>query len=95
MPSSAQQGMTNLTGNLCYRLALLQSLLHQPQFVNWIQNYHSEEFCVSDDQVTCVSCSFRRLTLEYWSGALSSAALTKVLQGMHALFQSCMYPHLT
>ena len=91
MPSGAQQGMPNLTGILCYRLSLLQCLLHQPQFVNWIQNFHREEFCVSDDLDSCVSCSIRRLTLEYWSGARSSAALTKVLQAMQALFKIRKY----
>jgi hypothetical protein len=87
--------MPNLNGSMCYRLSLLQSLLHQPQFVNWVQNYHREEFCVADDKAACVSCSIRRLTLEYWSDARSSAALTKALQAMQALFRICKHPLLT
>ena len=46
---------------------------------------------MSDDPESCVSCSIRRLTLEYWSAARSSAALTKVLQAMQALFRTCKY----
>jgi hypothetical protein len=50
---------------------------------------------VSDNRETCVSCSIRRLTLEYWSGARSPAALTKVLQAMQTLFRICKLPWLS
>ena len=89
MPASAQQGMPNLTGALCYRLSLFQSLLHQPRFVNWIIDSHQPEDCVSDSQEQCVSCSARLLTLEYWRGAQGKPELSKVLRGMNDLFKSC------
>lgn len=44
---------------------------------------------MADDRAACVSCSIRRLTLEYWSGSRSSAELTKVLRAMQALFRTC------
>ena len=45
MPVSSQQGLRNITGAICYRLSLLQALLHQPLFVHWIQDYHRPDHC--------------------------------------------------
>jgi hypothetical protein len=47
MPALAQQGMSNFTGYLCYRLSFLQVLLHQSKFVQWVQEYHRPENCKS------------------------------------------------
>jgi uncharacterized UBP type Zn finger protein len=91
MPSNAQQGMPNFTGNLCYRVSLLQGLLHQPLFVSWIQKYHRKELCVSDSQDTCVSCLIRRLALEYWKGTRSSDVVSDILHEIHALFRTCKF----
>jgi hypothetical protein len=88
MPSASQQGMPNLTGYLCFRISLFQCLVHQPQFVNFIQKFHPPQHCVSDDAGKCVSCLMRQMTLEYWRGARSSADLSKVLQRMVKLFTS-------
>lgn len=43
--ASAQRGLDNLTGVLCYRHSLFQALLHQPKFVNWLEEYHRPELC--------------------------------------------------
>jgi len=45
MPLTAQRGMINHTTNLCYRLSLLQALLHLPIFVNWVLDYLHPENC--------------------------------------------------
>ncbi|KAI9048108.1 hypothetical protein LZ554_007904 [Drepanopeziza brunnea f. sp. 'monogermtubi'] len=68
MPASAQRGMTN-PGVLCYRLSLLQSLLHLPGFVNWVMDFLGPEQCVSNHCSDCVSCSLHQLCVAYWSGA--------------------------
>lgn len=45
MPLSAQKGLANHAGNLCYRLSLLQALLHLPIFVNWALEHLDPAHC--------------------------------------------------
>jgi hypothetical protein len=85
MPASSQKGLVNVTGVICYRLSLLQALLHLPRFVNWLQDQHTAAQCVSNPG-RCVSCCLRSLSLEYWKG--SSGGTLTVLQGMNTLFKS-------
>lgn len=40
-----QPGFKNLTGALCYRNSLLQSLLHIPKFINWLRKSHKRGEC--------------------------------------------------
>lgn len=68
MSASAQQGMRNLTGVLCYRSALLQSLFHQPQFCLWLTKYHEPQHCIWSGAAPCVACVLRNLVRAYWSG---------------------------
>lgn len=80
MPASAQQGMRNLTGVLCYRSALLQSLLHQPQFCAWLNDYHEPQHCIwtAEGRPPCVACALRNLAQAYWSGKSVDAAYVAV-----------------
>ncbi|KUJ08453.1 cysteine proteinase [Mollisia scopiformis] len=78
MPASAQQGMRNLTGVLCYRSALLQSLLHQPQFCLWLTSYHEPQHCIWAEETPCVACVLRNLAKAYWSGESVDAAYVAV-----------------
>lgn len=69
MPVSAQQGMRNLTGVLCYRNSLLQSLLHQPQLCRWLMTQHQPQHCIHVvGSPACVACELRKLVQAYWSG---------------------------
>lgn len=69
MPSSLQRGMTNHTGAVCYRLSLIQSLLHLPVFVNWVLDQVLSATCVADNHEACVSCCLHQLVKQYWAGA--------------------------
>lgn len=86
MPASAQKGMLNLTGAICYRLSLLQAFLHQPEFVHFVQDSHAPEKCVSDSREHCATCVLRLLTLEYWGGSQDFSGTSKVLREMDTLF---------
>lgn len=50
--------------NKCYRLAVLQCLLHTPLFYNYLCRLDD---CVGDDGEDCVFCAFRDLAVEYWT----------------------------
>ncbi|PMD56484.1 cysteine proteinase [Hyaloscypha bicolor E] len=86
MPSSAQQGMKNLTGVLCYRHSLFQAILHCPQVAHWLRTYHSEESCIVDKQASCAACQLRTVIQTYWSG--KSAELTKALENVNKVFKT-------
>jgi hypothetical protein len=88
MPAIAQKGMSNFTGAICYRLSLLQVLLHQTPFVHWILEYHRSENCVSDSTHSCVTCVLRLLILEYWRGSEDPSGTLRVLRVMNDLFKA-------
>ncbi|KAG0648076.1 Ubiquitin-specific-processing protease 8 [Hyphodiscus hymeniophilus] len=88
MPTIAQKGMENFTGAICYRLSLLQALIHQTLFVHFLLDLHRPEHCVSDSIAGCVACSLRLLVLEYWKPSSARSGISKVLRGMHAVFSS-------
>ncbi|CAG8953849.1 hypothetical protein HYFRA_00006742 [Hymenoscyphus fraxineus] len=60
MPAAAQDGLKNFTGAICYRISLVQALVHIPQFVNWLHDYHTPDNCVVDDPTNCFACVFRK-----------------------------------
>ncbi|KAE9372167.1 cysteine proteinase [Stipitochalara longipes BDJ] len=86
MPSSAQKGMPNLTGVLCYRHSLFQALIHCPQVAHWLRTYHSQEACLADKQANCVACHFHAVIQTYWSG--KSSELTKTLENINKVFKT-------
>lgn len=66
MPAAVQCGLPNLTGALCYRIALVQALFHIPQVVNCLWDYHLPDHCLADDRNDCFACRFRSLAKAYW-----------------------------
>lgn len=83
------QGLQN-GGNDCYRLALLQCLIHIPTFCRFIQTAHRPKVRHSAQQ--CVYCSFHALINEYWitrnpaafSNFLGSRAVVDLYAAMNA-----------
>ncbi|KAK2624355.1 hypothetical protein QTJ16_006305 [Diplocarpon rosae] len=67
MPAFSQQGMCNHTGAICYRLSLLQSLLHIPVFVNWVMDSLAHVDCLADHRLECLSCALHKLATAYWA----------------------------
>src|ERR1700709_1039233 len=89
MPISSQKGMDN-PGTLCYRISLFQALFHQPQFVNWLLQYHQPQDCVSGREKECLPCWLRLLIVRYWEGGTgSSIDLSKVHPEMSDIFKCC------
>ncbi|KAH8820518.1 hypothetical protein F5884DRAFT_866335 [Xylogone sp. PMI_703] len=86
--ASAQRGLANLTGVLCYRHSLFQALLHQPKFVNWLDEYHRPEQCVSESREHCVSCQLRVLSKVYWcQPGHPKSQLSQVLADIDKIFR--------
>ena len=88
MSVSAQGGLDNFTGAICYRLSLLQVLLHLPKFVHLLQDFHRPEDCVSDDKEKCVTCCLRLLAQEYWRGSQAPIGTLRVLRLLNDSFKS-------
>jgi hypothetical protein len=86
MPTSAQKGISN-PGPLCYRISLLQTLLHQPKFVNWLLESHRPKDCVSDRPDECVPCFLVHLVLAYWKGEQHSVKISAAFHGIDKLFE--------
>ncbi|PMD38982.1 cysteine proteinase [Hyaloscypha variabilis F] len=85
MRSSAQKGMPNLTGVLCYRHSLFQALIHCPQVAHWLRNYHPQEACLADKRAKCVACHLNAVIQAYWTG--KSSELTKALENINKVFK--------
>ncbi|KAH6670115.1 hypothetical protein B0J14DRAFT_657203 [Halenospora varia] len=83
MPPASQRGMPNITGVLCYRIALLQALLHIPLLVNWLLDFVLPEHCVSDSSDECFACVFRKLAQAYWGGSGRPNQASAVFRTMH------------
>lgn len=104
MPNSAQQGMKNLTGTLCYRHSLFQALLHCPKVAHWLRSFHPPQTCkfpglpgklsnfflgFVDKPANCVACQFRAVIQAYWSGKPSD--LTQELRTIDKVFKTSKY----
>ncbi|RFU32698.1 hypothetical protein B7463_g3648, partial [Scytalidium lignicola] len=86
--ASAQRGLANFTGVLCYRHSLFQALLHQPKFVNWLEEYHRPEHCVSESRERCVSCQLRVLSRVYWGRVgCPKSQLNQILVDIDKIFR--------
>ncbi|KAF4627485.1 hypothetical protein G7Y89_g10670 [Cudoniella acicularis] len=87
MPAASQRGMPNFTGVLCYRIALLQALLHLPLLVNWLLDFVLPEHCVSDNSQECFACVLRLLTVEYWKVPGGVRQVSPVFRAMHGVIK--------
>lgn len=86
MPAAAQSGLPNLTGALCYRIALVQALCHIPQVVNCLWDYHLPELCLAEDRKDCFACGFRSLIKSYWIPT-NQMARQPLFKALHALLR--------
>lgn len=77
------KGMDN-PRNWCYRRAVLQCLLHLPEFYRYLCR---EERC-KDRPDDCVFCSFRALALRYWDSATNTPALRAAVTGLDTAMTS-------
>jgi uncharacterized UBP type Zn finger protein len=62
-PNFRSRGINN-GPNLCYQNAVLQALMHQPPFMNWIYQHNMN--VAPCNATSCLKCHLKRLALMYW-----------------------------
>lgn len=67
--SRGSNGFTNDSGEACYRNSALQLVLHLPELLKWLKDYHKPDQCTVSNKNRCVACQLRKLALRYWRNA--------------------------
>jgi ubiquitin C-terminal hydrolase len=85
-PPALQRGFDNFTGVLCYRISLVQALLHIPKLVTLLWDNHLPTLCVVDDRNDCSACALRSLVIAYWK-VQNSSTLLALFRNLHSLLK--------
>jgi uncharacterized UBP type Zn finger protein len=86
MQPDLQRGFENFTGVLCYRISLIQSLLHIHKLVTLLWDFHGPSVCVVDNPQDCSACHLRRLIIAYWKYP-EGKVLATMFQRLHSLLK--------
>lgn len=62
-PNQDSRGIET-NGSTCYQVSVLQTVLHQPPFLRWILNHHTDEAPCAFAK--CISCDVKQLVEGYW-----------------------------
>jgi uncharacterized UBP type Zn finger protein len=85
-PPDLQRGFENFNGVLCYRISLIQSLLHIPKLVTILLEFHIPSLCVVDNRKDCLACLLRGLVRAYWQMP-NGTVMAALFQNLHSLLK--------
>ena len=77
------QGLFN-RGVMCYRNSILQTLLHVPSFIEWLEQHQPHE----RQNYHCTICALRQLAAVFWSQAHSTKDVTQNVNSLETVLRN-------